>query len=239
MRKGGELMEKDRTYRVVALVALIVAVVGVSLGFAAFSRSLSIEPSGEVNPENTLKVEFSSTGAAVPTTESVTGTTAGSEAVQAGSATITNTGNSPKISGLTATFTKPGESVTYEFYAVNTGKFDAYLTGIKLGTTLETFKKCTAKSGSNPASDATDLDKVCGSIHVTVEVGEDVAKVSTKDADKVVDSEHKLTKAGTNWEKVVVKLEYTANETGDDYADGDVTVTFQPITLTYSTVKPA
>ena len=36
------MMEKDKTGRIIAIVALFVAVVGLSLGFAAFTTSLTI-----------------------------------------------------------------------------------------------------------------------------------------------------------------------------------------------------
>ena len=59
-------MEKNRSGQFIALLALIVAIVGVSVGFAAFSSALSIQSSANVTPDqNTLNVDFSSSATAV------------------------------------------------------------------------------------------------------------------------------------------------------------------------------
>ena len=41
-------MEKDRKTKVLAVIAIIVAVISLTIGFAAFSTSLSIEGTGDV-----------------------------------------------------------------------------------------------------------------------------------------------------------------------------------------------
>ena len=41
-------MEKDRSGKIIAIVALFVAVVGLSLGFAAFTTSLTIDTAANV-----------------------------------------------------------------------------------------------------------------------------------------------------------------------------------------------
>ena len=132
-------MEKERSSKVIAIVALLVGVVGLSLGFAAFSNSLTISSSAKVEPTGeTFDVDFSSSSSET-LTDAVQGVSTPSTVV-ATDATINNTGN-PTISGLGATFTEPGQSVTYTFYARNTGEYKAYLNSI-------TFKN--AQGGSNP-----------------------------------------------------------------------------------------
>lgn len=45
-------MEKDRQVKVLSIIALLVAVVGMSLGFAAFSVTLNISSSATVKPSS-------------------------------------------------------------------------------------------------------------------------------------------------------------------------------------------
>ena len=79
--KGGELMEKDRRARFIAIAALLVGVIGLSLGFAAFSNTLTIKSSAEVNVDpNTFNVDFAdSTGDTSATTVTPTLTPATGE----------------------------------------------------------------------------------------------------------------------------------------------------------------
>ena len=61
-------MEKDRRARFVAIAALLVGVIGLSLGFAAFSNTLTIKSSAEVNVDSSkFNVDFSSSSSTVAT----------------------------------------------------------------------------------------------------------------------------------------------------------------------------
>ena len=53
-------MERDRSAKIIAIVALCVAVVGLSIGFAAFSNNLTIKSNATVTPnQNDFDVNFS------------------------------------------------------------------------------------------------------------------------------------------------------------------------------------
>ena len=106
-------MERDRSAKIIAIVALCVAVAGLSIGFAAFSNDLTIKSNASVTPNpNDFDVNFSSQdGSEVAGT--VTGV--GTNSATAENATIDNS-NSPTITGLKANFTEPGQKVTYSFY---------------------------------------------------------------------------------------------------------------------------
>ena len=107
-------MEKNRSSKVIAVVALCVAIVGLTLGFAAFSNTLNIESNATVNPTGeTFSVNFSSSASAVETDLVIP--TKNPTSLVAGNATINNAGSNPQITGLTATFTEPGQSATYIF----------------------------------------------------------------------------------------------------------------------------
>ena len=129
--------------KLMILVALI-AVVGVSIGFAAFSSSLLIKSSLSVNPTGEeFKVVFSSRSTSLATDEITPSKT--DSAIAVNKAQIDNTGNYPMIKNLGETFTSPGQSITYTFYVRNTGKYDAYLTSIIFhNLTNEAFARCKA-----------------------------------------------------------------------------------------------
>ena len=55
-------MDRNREAKIISIVALFIAVVGVSVGFAAFSNTLTINSSAEVKPDSSkFAVNFSST----------------------------------------------------------------------------------------------------------------------------------------------------------------------------------
>ena len=126
-------MEKNRGSKIIAIVALVVAVFGLTLGFAAFSNTLVISSSATVTPSSdTFKVNFSSSDTALETNNITGVATVGTPTV--GEAKISGT----TISDLTAGFTEPGQTVTYTFYARNTGDYNA-----KVQTTLAPTVTCT------------------------------------------------------------------------------------------------
>ncbi len=214
-------MEKNKSSKIIAIIALIVAVIGLSLGFAAFSSILTIQSSADVTPsESDFKVVFATTD---DEGSEVTATTTG-EGATADNATISDT----KITGLKAKFTKPGQSVTYTFKAKNESDYDAYLKSINIANAAEgeTSIKCTAGTG-----DAGLVAKACNGIKVTVTVGEGGGKnaMAVNESNTAIDSHLLDKKIGT--EPVTVKIEYT----GTDVADGTFTVAIGDITLNYST----
>ena len=59
-------MEKDRGTKAIAIVALLIGVVGLSVGFAAMSSTLTIESSADVAPsENDFTVQFSTSSTTI------------------------------------------------------------------------------------------------------------------------------------------------------------------------------
>ena len=217
-------MEKDRGSKVIAVVALCVAVVGVTLGFAAFSNTLNIKPSASVSPTgSTFNVDFSSSDSAVET--NLVTPVKDPDSITAGNATINNAGSNPEISGLTATFTEPGQDVTYTFYVHNIGEYDAFLKSITYNNTTDgsTFRTCTANGGTTDSL----VQAACDDITVSVKVGSDAEVTTTKPNI----TGHSL--AIDAHETVEVKIEYAS---GGDRADGDFSVEFGDIALLYSTV---
>ena len=140
-------MEKDRGGRILALAALLVGVIGLSLGFAAFSSTLNITSSANVELDKSVwKVGFSNTSSSIPSSAVTVNGQSGSPAENNGSISLTQF----VISQATAATlkTENGSSVTYSFYIVNGGKLDAYLNSVSMGTL-----SCTYGSGSNTTYD--------------------------------------------------------------------------------------
>lgn len=220
-------MEKERSSKVLAIVALLVAVVGLSVGFAAYTATLKISSSATVTPTEDFDVYFSTSGTTQTTGDvtpvvkandvEVTTTTAGNP--KADAATLSDT----TISGLKAYFTEPGQTVTYSFYAHNASDYVAYLNQVVFAEVESgKTKVCTAKTESTIGVDA-----ACNDITITVEVDDDTYPTTDTNV-----SGHTLIKNG--YEPVVVTISYADN---GNRANGDFDVAFGDITLTYNEVE--
>ena len=212
-------MRKRNNKQITTLAILLVAVVGLSIGFAAFSNILTISSGATVTPNaSTFNVDFSSSATSV-VTNNITPTLSGATGT---AATIDNT-TDPTIENLNATFTAPGQSVTYTFYAYNAGEYEAFLTNINyLNVEGEELNKvCTPAAGTTAAL----VTAACDDISVTVK-----ADTITATGTQTV-SGKSLAKGASH--KIEVTIAYAEN---GDRADGDFTVAFGDISLTYKTV---
>ena len=215
---------RTRKQQIATLSIIAVAVITLSIGFAAFSSTLRISSQAQVNPDATsFSVIFSKDGTNTDTTQTVNP----SSSTYGEAATITN-GVSPTLTGIKAKFTAPGQSVNYSFYAKNTGSYLAYLNSITFENVEGESKNivCTAQNGTSQ-----DLvDQACEGISINIKVGAEEA-VTTSQSGILG---HTLT-AG-NSESIIVTVNYASNAT---VADGDFTVAFGDISLIYSTVEDA
>lgn len=202
---------ENRSSKIVAIVALCVGVVGLSLGFAAFSNTLTISSSATVTPSaDTFKVVFDKT---VPV--NCTGTA---------TATSTGTVADTTISGVEVAFTAPGQSLTCTATIKNDGEYEAFLNSITSG-------KVTCSS--QDATITTDLmNAACDSIEVTATVNGASATATTKTdmAETAITGNSMDAKTGT--QQVSLTIAYN----GPARADGAFAVAVPPVTLTYSSV---
>ena len=203
-------MKKDGNLKIITIVALIVAVIGLGVGFAAFSRTLTIQSRATVSPSSdTFKVGFSSSATSLEAGPAVTdGTYASGGTFQAGSTTL---------SDLTASFTAPGQTATWKVYAFNSGEYEAFLNEVYVGSIT-----CTPKEGT----DAAMVASACSSLDVSVKVGANTFETSNNSI-----SAHRLAKG--LGEEVLVSLSY---ESGGARADGDFDVALGNIYLFYGSV---
>ena len=218
-------MARDNNKKIIMIIALI-AVISISIGFAAYTASLTIKSTATVTPDSSaFKIVFSTSPNELK--EGTVSVNSIPTTLEASDAIINNSINSyPMITDMDVVFTQPGQYVTYEFYAINKGKYDAYLTSIVLEN-LDSgkYQECIAGEGATQES----ADSACYSMRVTVTVGNE-SVTSTKTGIK----NHKLQIDES--EKVTVKIEYLSTGT---IADGPVEVNFGDIYLSYGTSELA
>ncbi len=145
-------MEKERKIKTLSLVALIVAVIGLTVAFAALSQTLTINGTAKVNTA-TWDIHFESLSEASLTGDASV-TTAPTINVGKDEAAKPNT----DISNFEVVLTKPGDSVTYTFDVTNAGTIDA-----TLGTLTKTAPEC-----SSPTSVEEDATIVCDGLTYTL-----------------------------------------------------------------------
>ena len=218
-------MEKERTTKIIAVVALIIGVLGLSIGFAAFTRELNITfNESSVTPSGTLDVKFTVTNDKEDTSTTITPTL--NDAVAANPATISN---GTTISGLNATFSDKGQSVEYNFFVYNNSEYDAYLKNVDFlnYTDSNQNKVCTAVSGTS----ATMVATACNDIVLSIDIAGSTAIITSASSfttPKIV--------AG-QIVPVKVTIEYKNDETTSQLPNGDFKIKFGGIKLNYSSLQ--
>jgi len=223
-------VEKERSTKIIAVIALVVAVVGLSIGFAAYTRSLNItDIQGTVTPgDMDLDVLFDNDQNNENTVSVVKGIGSAAVADETG-ATITNSvldsGSNPTISGFRANFSKKGESVTYTFYVYNNSPYNAYLESVTF-TGATPHKTCEALDETDENDEV--VANACKDITLSLKVGTDTI-LSTGEA-----TYKSHTIGAGQWQQVTVEIVYN----GAEYPlpAGDMKVTFDGIRLGYTTI---
>ena len=205
-------MENNNGYsKYIAIIALLISVVGVSLGFAAFTNTVQIKARADYTAPNDTPVGELSTSPSSQTDGPITPTTEGG-------ATAENANlDEDSIENISVHFTAPGQKATYSFYGVNTSAFTSYLNEVTFGT-----KACTPGTGTT----ASYVEDACNDIIMTITAGSDEFTATDTDVNG-----HSLASGGN--EPIVVEIEYID---GGNVADGDFTVDFGTSTLKYGTV---
>ena len=153
-------MEKERKIKVLSVAALLVAVLGLTVAFAALSQTLTINGSATVNTA-TWDIHFKNlseptlTGDAAVTTAptiDTKGTTIGTYALK---------------------LTKPGDSVTYTFDVENSGTINAKITDLVKAET----PTCTGTGDSATA----DAKVICDGLTYTLTYTDGGAAVKKED----------------------------------------------------------
>ncbi len=143
-------MQKERGFRIIAVIALMVAVVGLTIGYAAYSSTLKITGAANVDPSS-WGVKF-----AYKTGDTLVATKTGNALVTT-EATLSDT----QVSGFNATLKAPGDSVSYTFLVSNSGTLDAKLTTYTLGSL-----SCAPAAGSSAST--TEASNICSELSYTL-----------------------------------------------------------------------
>lgn len=143
-------MNREREMKTLVIAALVISVVAIGVGFAAFSTTLQINGTATVNTDGkTWSVLFEkiektseSTAGVDSTVPTITNGTAG--------VNVTNTA----ISTITAAFSAPNQKLQYKITVKNAGTYDAKLTAASIPT-LDTITVTGTESAA--ATDATNV----------------------------------------------------------------------------------
>ena len=222
-------MEKQRNIKILSIIALVIAITGMSLGFAAFSTTLNISSSASVSPNSddfkVMFCDFTNVSYCNSNLEwSFLDSYLVSDGASANGGAMFSTDDVDDIGG---TFTAPNQKVVYKIYIHNVGEYDAYLRGITF-TPLDngSYKKCSATTSDSTKATDSLVQAACDGIKVSVSIG---GKDYELGNDTI--SDHLLAK-GT-YEEVFFTVEYLS---GAALADGPFKVDMSSFKLNYSTV---
>ena len=140
-------MEKDRGFKIIAIAALLLSVIGLSIAYAGYTATLTVE--GTATAASAWKVIWKDLDA---------GTATGYASVEDSTLAIDTT-SKQAISGFIGTLKAPGDTIVYTWKAANEGEINANLTGVTLGT----ISCAPAATNGSTAQEATDL---CAKISV-------------------------------------------------------------------------
>lgn len=139
---------KDRSFKIVTIVALLIAVLGLSIGYATYTERLKISGTVAVKASsNAWDVHFENISAA-----SFTGI-----ANEMVSPDLTST----IISKFEVNFFAPGDSVSYTFDVVNKGLLNAKLTTFSKGS-------LSCEPSTNSTATATEANALCRDLTYTL-----------------------------------------------------------------------
>ncbi len=195
-----------REMKILVVAALIISIVAIGIGFAAFSETLTINGNASVQT-STWKVKFSELG-----TATLTGT-----ASEVTKPTLSDT----TIETYNATFKTPGDSVSYKIKVSNTGSYNA-----KITTATISVPTCTGKADAATADE--DATKVCDKLTYTLVYDTD----DTQSAGQAVAVGDTL-KAGET-RPMVLTLKYAEFTDATLLPAADVSISNLGVTLVYS-----
>ena len=218
-------MEKNNG-KIIALVALIVAVIALAVGFAAFSDDLTIDGSATVKGANAFD-DATNDLAYVPTSPEchITGTSTDTSTTPYTAGTATG----DTWSGISVPLTTENPSVTCTATVKNKTQYTAFLKSIATQSGIT----CT----SSGANQTTNENNICGAVNVDVQVGSVATDKITfnRSAASNASTTGSIAKAGDTGDEATVTVVITYD--GTTAADEDVVVTLPTITHSYSSAQ--
>lgn len=211
-------MERQRGIKALSLVALIVAVLGLTVAFAAMTQTLTINGTAKVDTAKwDIHYEYITDGE--KTAKKLQASTTGHASVPNPETAKIDEG-ATSISDIDMTLTRPGDSVSYDFNVVNAGDINAKITTF----TKQVTPTCTG-TDSDAEKAAADADLVCGNLtyslnYVTTE-GENEVLTPVAENDTLDGGQTK-------------KLRLTLKYDGTTLPGNDVNLTNMTITTIYT-----
>lgn len=196
-------MEKQRSIKILSVVALIVAVLGLTVAFAALSETLNI--TGVASVEGGTDAEGNKDWD-IKFVESYDENGEVKEPTSTGSAKANSVPVLTENSfDFDVSFSKPGDSVTAYFKIANKGTINAYISSLEKGTVT-----CSPKEGSSATQE--EANAVCKDIKFsfTYSDGEDVS--TGDDFNGGVEKD------------VIVHVEYLNTTENQELPSGDITI---------------
>ena len=134
-------MERQKKRRVIVFIVLLLMILGITIGYAIMSETLTIQGQAEVRPAS-WEIRFANLSAPAITGDASVPTLP----------TIGGTGNTT-ISNYDVILTRPGDSVAFEFDVQNNGSIPARLQTLTMNTpatlTLQGLGATTATADEN------------------------------------------------------------------------------------------
>lgn len=198
----------DRGFKVIAVIALVIATVGLTVAYAGFTSTLKVDgTTGTV-----------STAWKVVWTNLSSGTVHGYANTTGATLAIDSTTNQT-ISGTIGTLKAPGDYITYSWNVANQGDINATLNGVSVGNL-----SCSPVTGGTTTATEAQATAVCNKLKVTF----------TYDNKEVTSGTTGLTTAlnASSSIPVTMKVEYVD---GDAVTiNGDVSVSLATTSFVYN-----
>jgi len=250
-------MERNGNGKIIAVIALVIAVVGLSLGFAAYSTYLKVEGAATVQTNTTnWQVGFSTDNTNI---ESLNGTN-----TVAGNNTTTghtSDGGSITVSRYTITqnqkpilATKSDSSVSYTLSVLNKGSLDANLSDITFATYPVSCAYVTGSQSGTGANDWLEAENNSATPYAGTKRTAGTGTISDDDCNamfgvtlSINSQNYTSTTTGTGTlakttgnHPVVLTLAYKGDSAANAAAaklSGDIEVTIQPIGVVYTSAN--
>lgn len=218
----------EQKHKIIAIVALVVVVLALTIGFAAFSKELDVTFSdSSVTPNGTLDIRFLATEGDKDKTEGVTTTVTPSTIGGATANAATIAADASTINNLGVVFTDKNQTVTYDFFIYNASDYDAYLRKVEmLNYASESTNKVCTPIGT---TDADLVANACEDISLSIEIGDNVVMETKEDT-------FTAPEIGSKAQPIPVRV--TIAYAGDSLLpNGDFKINFGSIKLTYSSLS--
>ena len=217
-------MEKNNNGKMVAIVALVVAVVALSVGFAAFADDLTIDGTATVTSKNEFDDDTASNGLHYQANSNRCYLTDDETKAAVAGANV-GTLSTDAWSGISMPLGSSANSITCEAVVENLTSYTAYLKSLASSGGL----LCTSSGGNKTANET----NVCGATTLTVKVGDAAGDtISVTNAAVTNSGTTGSIAATTGTALVTVTVAYTGAQT-----DEDVTITLPTITHHYSSAQ--